>query len=277
VSHGRSQRKRARLGQNFLVNEGVIDRIVGTLGALRERVVIEIGPGRGALTRALLRDGARVLAVEIDETLAEALRGELASERLDLVVADATRLGWGEILTRALAQGPSPVPFVSNLPYESGTHVLLAWLEASAADARLEEAVVMVQKEVAERVASRPGTKEHASLGVLAQGTHRVTRIMDVAPGSFRPVPKVWSRVLRLVRRADPLWSPDERPAVSSFAQACFAHRRKQLAGSLAGMQDRSREGWQDLLGTLGHEATTRAEDLSGEAIITLWRRAGGS
>ena len=281
MSHGRSQRRKAVLGQHFLVNTGVARDIVAALGDVRASAVIEVGPGKGALTRPLLEACARVVAVEIDPALADDLELEMppgpASGRgeLALVRGDATRIPWRELLALASAGGiESSVPLAANLPYESGTAILLDWMAASAADTRLDRAVVMLQLEVAQRLVAKPRSEAYGSLGALAACTHRVKPLMKVGPGSFRPQPKVWSQVVALVARPDPLFSPEERTRHAPFIQAAFAHRRKQLAVAMNGRDGLDRDAWRDQLEAQGLPATSRAEEMSPEGLVALSRAA---
>jgi 16S rRNA (adenine1518-N6/adenine1519-N6)-dimethyltransferase len=271
VSYGRSQKRKAKWGQNFLINQGACARIVDAAGDLRGRAVLEVGPGRGALTRLLVDRAAVVLALEIDPALAEALTAELPPERFVLRLEDAVAADWSELASEALARGAAPpVPLVANLPYESGTAILSRWLAASAADARLGPAIVMLQREVAERLAGTPSTKAYGWLAVMTQATHRVRTVLDVSPGSFRPPPKVSSRVLRLDRRDDPLVTPAQRETLEPFLQAAFGQRRKQMAVALNGFRGRSRDEWQRVLERHGHSPAVRAEALAPEALVAI-------
>ena len=244
---------------------------MAALGEIRGHGVIEIGPGQGVLTRLLIEAGARVVAVEIDPALADQVEDELGDERgFTLIRGDALTVSWPALVESALESAQGPVRLCANLPYESGTHILLDWLEVSAADERIPEAVVMLQAEVGDRLVARPRTKAYGSLAALAQSSHEVRGVIDVAPGAFRPPPKVWSRVLRLQRLATPLFPPAARARHGSFIHDAFAHRRKQLASDLAGRDSLSREDWQALLAGLGHPATARAEELSPRELVTL-------
>lgn len=255
------------------MNRGACQRIVDALGPLADRAVIEIGPGHGALTTLLVERARRVVAVEIDPELAAGARAFLPPSRGTVLECDATHADWPAWLATALEGGlEPPVAFASNLPYESGTAILQDWLEASAAEAALPFAVVMLQREVAERVTATANSRAHGFLSALAQSTHAVRGLFDVAPGSFRPVPKVWSRVVRLDRLATPLIAPPERAAWTAFLHDAFAHRRKQLAVSLAGRHGHSREGWRERLVALGHAETARAETLPVSDLVALWR-----
>lgn len=264
---------RQRWGQNFLVNEGVVREVVARAAPRPADLVIEVGPGRGVLTRALLETGCRVLALEIDPKLIERLGRDFAGEdRLELRCLDAVHADWLDMTAR-LSEGNAL--FVANLPYESGTAILLRWLEASVREARLERAIVMVQLEVGERLGAGPRSKAYGSLGALAQATHAVDRVVDVSPGSFRPPPKVQSRVVELRRLAEPLLSAEGWRAGAAFLHAAFAKRRKQLATGLAGRAGLDREAWQQLLELQGHARTARAEELTPAELLELGRAAG--
>ena len=278
MSHGRSQRRKPRWGQNFLVNPGVAEAMVSALGEIGGKGVIEIGPGQGILTRILLERGARVVAVEIDPALADFLVADIGDlPGFALLRADALEVRWSDLVEAALAEAFAPVRLCASLPYDSGTRILLDWLEASAADPRMPEAVVMLQSEVGERLVAKPRTKPYGSLGVLAQATHAIRSVLEVSPGSFRPQPKIWSKVVKLTRLDAPLFVPADRQRHASFIQMAFAHRRKQLASDLAGQDGLTREQWQELLVSLGHSAKARAEELTPADLVALSRKGRAS
>jgi 16S rRNA (adenine1518-N6/adenine1519-N6)-dimethyltransferase len=167
------------------------------------------------------------------------------------------------------------VKLVANLPYDVGTAMVIAWLRACASEPRLGEAIVMLQAEVGARLAARPGTKEYGALGALAQSTHSVERVADVSPSCFSPAPKVWSRVVRLSRRATPAFPLERWEPHAEFLHAAFAHRRKQLAVSLAGARGLGRDAWREALLAIGHREEARAEDLSPEDLAALAANVG--
>jgi len=260
-----------RWGQNFLVDLRLARRMAEAVGGHR---VIEIGPGRGALTRALLAACPRVVGVEIDPSLAAALAEELGADgRFVLVQGDAVAASWEGLLDIALAGAPAgepPVAFAANLPYQAATPILLAWLERAHDDPRLADALVMLQAEVALRLAAAPRTKAYGSLSVLTQATHEVETFAHVGPASFRPAPRVRSRVIRLTRRERPLIPPGAWARQAAFVHRCFARRRKQLAGVLAASPGRTREEWQQHLRALGLSPNARAEELTPEQLLSL-------
>lgn len=221
----RASRQRPRWGQNFLADPRVAQRIVDAAGVAAGETVVEIGPGRGALTWPLLENGARVVAFEIDVRLAEALRALAAGRPLTVVAADALSADVGAVL--AAAGAPRPAPLVGNLPYESATPMLRAFVRRPDLFSRL---LVMIQKEVAERLLAPPGGEAYGFL-TLDVGAHAaVRRLFDVAPRAFVPPPKVTSAVVELVPRAA---RPGTEEALA-VASAAFTARRKTLLNGLS-------------------------------------------
>jgi 16S rRNA (adenine1518-N6/adenine1519-N6)-dimethyltransferase len=241
-----------RLGQHFLLDPGILGRIAGAASPLAGRTVLEIGPGPGGLTAALLAAGAaRLVAVERDARFLPAL-SELAQRhpgRLEIVAADA--LGFDP----AGLAGPAPLIVVANLPYNVGTELLLGWLMRIELFERL---VLMFQKEVALRLAAQPSTPDYGRLAVLAQRLCRVERLFDLPSAAFTPPPRVSSSVVRLTPR-------DDRPAavlvkaLEAVTRAAFGQRRKMLRSSLASLTPEAPA----LLAGAGIDPTRRAETLT--------------
>jgi 16S rRNA (adenine1518-N6/adenine1519-N6)-dimethyltransferase len=248
------------LGQHFLLDLNLCARIARAAGDLTEANVIEIGPGPGGLTRALLDAGARsVTAVERDERCVAAL-AELAAAypgRLKVIAADAF-----EIDTAALV--PAPRRIVANLPYNVATPLLLRWLDRIDAFDRL---TLMFQKEVADRLTAGPGGKDYGRLTVIVQWLTEVHREFNVSKEAFTPPPKVASTVVTLVPRPCPL-APASRAALQMVTAAAFGKRRKMLRASLKGLG-------LDLQG-LGIDPTARAETLSVDQFCALARALDG-
>jgi 16S rRNA (adenine1518-N6/adenine1519-N6)-dimethyltransferase len=244
---------RKSLGQHFLLDPALCARIAALAGDLTGRQVLEVGPGPGGLTRALLATpAARVVAVELDRRAVAAL-AELAAAhpgRLQVVEGDAL-----EMDPAALLPGPEPRRIVANLPYNVATPLLLRWLRGAAA---LEGMTLMFQQEVAERIVAAPGTPAYGRLGVLAQWRCAEVRLLlRLPPGAFTPPPKVWSAVVGLVPRAeDP--GPALFAAMERVTAAAFGQRRKMLRGAL-----RPLGGAEALLGEAGVAGDRRAETLS--------------
>lgn len=246
--HGLDARK--SLGQHFLLDPAVCARIATLAGDLSGRHVIEVGPGPGGLTRALLATpAAEVVAVELDRRAVAAL-AELAGVhpgRLRIVEGDALAID-----TAALV--PAPRRVVANLPYNVATPLLVGWLRMAAA---FEGLTLMFQQEVAERICAAPDTEAYGRLSVLAQWRCEAEMLLRLPPGAFSPPPKVWSAVVGLSPRAeDP--GPALFAAMERLTAAAFGQRRKMLRGSL-----KSLGGAEALLEAAGIEGSRRAETLS--------------
>lgn len=245
--HGLDARK--ALGQHFLLDPDITNRIAALAGPLDGRHVVEVGPGPGGLTRALLgTQAASVTAVELDPRAAEIIR-ELISffpDRLRLVEDDALK----QDLT---ALCPAPRHIVANLPYNVATPLLVGWLRQGAAWERL---TLMFQLEVAERICAQPDTSHYGRLGVLAQWCARCDIVMKLPPGAFSPPPAVWSAVASLTPHPEQP-SPALFKAMERVTAAAFGQRRKMLRGSLKSLQG------ERLLAETGIDGTRRAETLS--------------
>lgn len=220
------QRSKPKLGQNFLVSAPAQAAIVDALGDISQRTVVEIGPGRGALTAMLAARARRLVAVELDGELASRLRADFAERRnVEIRQQDVLETDFA-----ALRAGPAKLAVVGNLPYYITSDILLR-LFRYAAD--VERAVVMMQREVADRVAAEPGGREYGALSATAQLYARVERLMTLPPGAFSPPPQVHSTVLRLTmapRFAELRVQPD--PFIA-FLRAGFAQKRKMLGKNL--------------------------------------------
>jgi 16S rRNA (adenine1518-N6/adenine1519-N6)-dimethyltransferase len=215
-------RPKKRLGQNFLVHESVLDSIMRLVDPDEEDEILEIGPGLGSLTRRLVERARRVWAVEVDPKLIAKLReGELrAHPALELIEGDVLKLPLETILPER------KIKLVANLPYSISTPVLFRLFELAG---RFTFLVLMVQREVAERMASGPGTKAYGALSVWCQIYGRITAKVPVAPEAFFPRPKVRSMVLKIELYPQPLVGPDEIPVLRELVRAAFGHRRKWL------------------------------------------------
>lgn len=256
AAHGLDAKK--RFGQHFLLDLNLTRRIARAAAPLGEGTVIEIGPGPGGLTRALLLEGAgRVVAVEVDaRAFGPLLELQAAADgRLDLVEADALKIEPRDL-------GAAPLRIVANLPYNVSTALLVRWLHAAN---DIADMVLMFQKEVVDRLVAVPRTKDYGRLSVLAQHVCEVRRLFDVAPTAFVPPPKVTSAVARLTPRPQAARLADLRP-LERVTAAAFGQRRKMLRGSLAGI-------YTDPVATLerlGLRPTARAEELSVDDFVRL-------
>lgn len=218
-------RARKRFGQHFLHDQAVLERIVAAIAPQAQDPLVEIGPGRGALTRTLLCRPCRSLdAVEIDRDLAQLLRSAFAAEqRFTLHQADALRFDFA-----ALARERGRLRVVGNLPYNISTPLLFHLLESRAAIGDLH---LMLQREVIERMAALPGTPAYGRLTVMLYPWVRVERLFDVGPGAFQPPPRVWSALVRLTVRPQPAFAVS--PRLAFVVAAAFSHRRKTLRNAL--------------------------------------------
>ena len=220
-----NHRPRKRFGQNFLRAPHVVEQILAAAELSAGERVMEIGPGRGALTDQLLAAGAEVLACEVDRDLAAALECRGAA-RLTVHLGDVLRADWPALLAAP------PYKLVANLPYNISSQVLFKILDHRERFGRL---VLMFQKEVGERLLAAPNTRDYGILSVLVQNWYAVTRVAKVAPGCFQPPPKVDSVVLRFDPRPQPLAPVADEAAFRRLVKAVFAQRRKTLRNGLLG------------------------------------------
>jgi 16S rRNA (adenine1518-N6/adenine1519-N6)-dimethyltransferase len=215
------QRARRRFGQHFLSDQGIVDRIVRRAGVQPGDAVLEIGPGLGILTHALVGAGARLTAVELDRDLADHVERVFPTVRL--VRGDALAQDWRALLTE-------PHAVVANLPYNVGTRVVLQLLDHPALFSRV---VVMLQKEVVDRLLAEPGSRTYGALSVVVQARAALSFLLAVPPGSFHPPPKVDSSVVRLVPFPEPQVGPVSVADFDRVVKAAFSQRRKVLLNSL--------------------------------------------
>jgi 16S rRNA (adenine1518-N6/adenine1519-N6)-dimethyltransferase len=255
--HGLAAKK--SLGQNFLLDLNLTGKIARAAGDLGQATVVEVGPGPGGLTRALLANGARkVIAIERDERCLPALAevGARYPGRLEVVSGDALKI---EIAALAAGQ---PVRIVANLPYNIGTELLVRWLTVASWPPFYLAMTLMFQREVAERIVAAPGSDAYGRLGVLAGWRTEARIAFDVPAQAFTPPPKVTSSVVNLLPRAAPL-AADVR-ALGRVTAAAFGQRRKMLRQSLKQL------GGEKLLEATGIDPTRRAETLSVAEFVAL-------
>jgi 16S rRNA (adenine1518-N6/adenine1519-N6)-dimethyltransferase len=264
---------RKSLGQNFLFDLNLTGRIARAAGPLAGVTVVEVGPGPGGLTRALLTEGAaRVIAVERDERCLAALADVAAAYpgRLQVVEGDALETDW-----RALVAGISgPVRLCANLPYNIGTVLLAGWLETDPWPPWFDRMILMFQREVAERIVATPAQRvDYGRLGVLAGWRAQARILFDVPPSAFSPPPKVTSSVVELIPREKPL--PCNGKILTAVTASAFNQRRKMLRQSLKGLAVNGRTlDALDLLKAAGIEETRRAEEVDVAGFATLARIA---
>lgn len=257
-------RARKRFGQHFLMRPSVARRIVDLAGLTGRESVLEIGPGRGALTHMLEQEAAHVYLVEIDRDLAERLREEYADNpKVDVIEGDVLRMDLAELL-----QAGAPNAMVANLPYNISSPVLLKTLDTPQ---RFRRLVLMLQREVAERICARPGSKAYGGLSIVVQLVARARIAFSVPPSAFSPQPKVHSSVVVIEPYDPPPLTSDERSAVRRVVRTAFSRRRKQLANALAPLVEHPRELLQDL----GIDPQSRPETLCPADFLRLAQAIG--
>jgi 16S rRNA (adenine1518-N6/adenine1519-N6)-dimethyltransferase len=211
-------RPNKKLGQNFLISESVIKRIIDSVALAQPSALVEVGPGLGALTDSLLKLGPPVTLIELDRTLAEYWSARYAAQ---VVRADALQIDWREL------ELPEQTCLVSNLPYQISSSLVI---ERSLGPPQISQMVLMFQKEVAQRLQSQPDQKSYGLLSVMAQTFWQMQTVVDAAPAAFYPAPQVASRVLSFVRRSSPVV---DKVGYLAFVKAGFALRRKQVKKAL--------------------------------------------
>lgn len=266
---------RPKLGQHFLADSSAVTRIVEALGDLSESTVLEIGPGRGALTSALAKRARRLIAIEIDRVLAAQLRMNFSQEpNVEIIEGDILAIDFNTLFgpkpgsTRpGMSHEPEPVRLVGNLPYFITSDILLRLFEFRQ---YFETIVLMVQREVADRLASAPGGSDYGLLSATAQLYTRVEKLFTLPPGAFSPPPKVDSAVvrLRMTQKLDTLRVPETE--FINFLKLAFGQKRKTLSNNL-----KARYGPKVLRAAFekaGVKPTVRAEALSLEKTAALFR-----
>ncbi|MXO96164.1 16S rRNA (adenine(1518)-N(6)/adenine(1519)-N(6))-dimethyltransferase RsmA [Erythrobacter aquimaris] len=257
--HGLSASK--ALGQNFLFDEQLLDRIAAIPGDLAGKKVLEVGPGPGGLTRALLRAGAEVTAIEMDSRCLPALAelGEAFPGKLKVIQGDALKLDHAEIM------GGEPFAVLSNLPYNVGTALFVRWLGGESWPPLWTSLTLMFQQEVAQRIAATPDNSAYGRLGVLAQWRSAAKMAMKVHRSAFTPPPKVMSAIVHV----EPREMPEGVSArmLERLTEAAFGQRRKMLRQSLKGVP-----GAVEALEQVGIDSQRRAETLSVDDFVKLAR-----
>jgi len=253
--HGLAAKK--QLGQNFLLDLNLTSRIARTAGDLSDTTVIEIGPGPGGLTRAILAAGAKkLIAVERDDRCIDALNAYLAPaypNRFEIIAGDALEQDY-----EALAQGPKRI--MSNLPYNIATPLLIGWLKNASAFTGF---TLMFQKEVADRITAKPRTKAYGRLSIMCQWLCEVRPEFNIDARAFTPPPKIQSTVVTLIPRPEPL-APASWNAMEKVTATAFGQRRKMLRQSLKSLKLNPQD--------VGIKETARAEELGVEDFAALAR-----
>lgn len=221
------------LGQNFLVDSNVAGRILRNVAPANDEIVIEVGPGHGALTKLLVEQVGHLIAIELDHELIPELQTNFAQPQVTIIEADILETNIAQLIEQTLTNHSHlqvRARVVANLPYYISTAVISHFL---AAREYLRDLTVMLQREVAERIASLPGGRDYGMLSVIAQLYCETKILFHVKPGCFRPVPKVDSSILQLTVREQPLAPVSNEELLTRVVQAAFSQRRKTIANSL--------------------------------------------
>ena len=253
------------LGQNFLLDEQLLARIAALPGDLSGQQVLEVGPGPGGLTRALLRAGARVTAIEMDRRCLPALAelGDAFPGQLTVVEGDALKLDHNALM------GGEPFHVLSNLPYNVGTALFVRWLGGEAWPPLWQTLTLMFQREVADRIVASAGEDAYGRLAVLAQWRAEAKLAMKVHRSAFTPPPKVMSAIVHVTPAAMP--EGVSARMLERLTEAAFGQRRKMLRQSLKGVPDAL-----EALASLGIDETRRAETISVAEFVALARAIQG-
>jgi len=253
---------RKSLGQHFLDDPRILDRIADALELTPDDTLIEIGPGRGSLTARLHGKPRRLVLIEYDRALAARLRERYAGDASVTVIQ-------ADVLTVDLAEAAGgPFKLVGNIPYYITTPILFRALESP----RPSRAVYLVQREVAQRMAAKPGTSEYGALSVNVQALSRIEVLFRVAPGSFHPPPKVESAVVRVTPLDSPVIADDEQPRFRRLVQDAFGLRRKQMRRVVRELLSLDAAEADALLASAEIDASVRPETLSPDAFARLAR-----
>lgn len=253
------------LGQHFLSDPRILSRIVAALDAAPGDSVLEIGPGRGDLTRQLLAAGCRVTAIERDPALIPELRARFPPAELRLIAGDALKVDW----PRALDVGPGERWFViGNIPYQ----ITSPLIDQALRPPRPARIVFLVQREMADRLVAPPGTPDYGALTAGVQAVARVEKLFAVPAGAFRPRPRVESAVVRLTPLAQPLVADAELSSFHRLVKGLFGARRKQLVRALRTARDLPAARAAEALGAVGLDPGQRPETLTPEQLASLHR-----
>ena len=269
-AHGFKVRK--ALGQNFLMDANIIEKIVAAAELTDQDLAFEIGPGLGVLTRRMARSASQVIAVELDTHLLPILQETLAEyPNASVVHGDALKVDFDKLAEDrtdgVFGQGGKSYKLVANLPYYITTPLLIHLISSGF---NLERLVVMMQKEVADRLQASPGGKEYGSLSVLVQYYTLPEIVTKVPKTVFYPAPEVDSAVIRLTRRKTPPVQVANEELFFKVVRAAFGQRRKTLINSLTGSGLADKETWQEVLSNAGIDSARRGETLSLEEFAVL-------
>lgn len=253
-----------KMGQNFLINPKIKQMIVDAANLQPNDVVLEIGPGVGAITSFLLMNKIKLIALEIDKRLAELLSTKFKGyQNFNLKNVDALKVDWTSILQETTQE---PVKLVANLPYSISSLLVLKIIQTPS----VQTAIIMVQKEMAERLNAKVGTHAYNMFSVLVQLYLKTEKLFDVGPNNFSPKPKVDSAVIRLTRIETPTYSIEDFESINNFLRIAFSNKRKTLANNLS--TNYSKEQIHEVLNRLGFSLTIRAEQIKPLDLLQLMK-----
>ena len=250
-----------KFGQHFLDDRAILSRIVDAVAPTRDDTVVEIGPGRGSLTEILAERAGKVIAIEIDRALSEKLRqrypgtGRVSIVQADVLESDLHAIAGSDFL------------LIGNVPYYITTPIIFKALEPPIP----RRSAFLVQREVGERMAARENDESYGALSVNVAAVAQVELLFDVPPEAFRPPPKIWSSVVKLVPREIPLVPPASLAPFRTFVQNCFGMRRKQIQKVLRSVRDVSTEQIATTLSRVGIDAAARPENISPKQFAQLF------
>ena len=275
VTASRSGKRKSRLGQNFLTDHAAARQIVDALGDISHRTVVEIGPGRGMLTDLLVRRARKVIGIELDRVLAAQMRMRYATlSNVEVLESDFVTVEWTSMVGRRPGPlhdlrptQPETVDIVGNLPYYVTSDIVLRILEEHESIGR---AVIMVQREVADRISAEPGNRDYGLLSATAQLFARVENLFTLPPAAFEPPPEVYSSVLRLTMAPRMAELQVEAEPFLDMLKLAFAQKRKTLANNLKGYFDE--KATRAALKDAGVRPDARAEALSLDKMATIFR-----
>ncbi len=264
---GEGLRPKKGLGQNFLTDESVLSDIVSAAELDADSCVLEIGPGMGVLTRELAKTAGKVVAVEIDTTILPVLSKNLAEfDNVSVINQDILKVDLDALFTEHF--GDRPVKVIANLPYYITTPIIMKLLEHS----RITSIVVMIQREVARRLSAKAGSKDFGAITLAVDYRAVAEPVRDVPPEAFMPAPKVWSSVIRLVRREAPPVTVLNEKHFFDLIKGAFSQRRKTFVNSVGSYPalNTSKEEVKAILETLNISETVRGEALDIEAYANI-------
>ena len=263
-------RRPPKLGQHFLADRSYRERVAAAIPVKSDDLVIEIGPGEGALTHLLVERGSKVVAVEVDQDLAARLRAGFPGDpQLEILCADVLTTDLAAICRQ---QGTNQCVVFGNLPYYITSPILH---HLFAAHSSIRAMGLMMQLEVAHRLTAQPGNRDYGYLSILTQIHSEPRRLFTIPPGAFSPPPKVQSALVDFrMSRKSPSWSDGDLGRFLEFVKTCFAHKRKNLLNNLGSQYTRERV--ETALGQVGSSRSARAEEFGLKEIAELWRILSG-